>query len=64
MLNETKMKEYDEYLVDRESRELKGNLTDKEKAENAALKADKALVAEIFKNRIVYLMNKKLDMKN
>lgn len=49
MLNETKMKEYDEYLVDRESRELKGNLTDKEKAENAALKADKALVAEIFK---------------
>ena len=34
MVNETKMKEYDEYLVDRESRELKGNVTDKEKKQS------------------------------
>ena len=49
MLNETTLKQYDDYLVDRESRELKGTLTNEEKAEDAALKADKALVSEIFR---------------
>lgn len=49
MLDEKTLKQYDDYLVDRESRALKGTLTNKEKEEDAALKADKALVAEIFK---------------
>lgn len=51
MLDEKKLKEYDEYLVDRESRKMKGTLTNKEKAEDAAIAAEKAWVANFFKAR-------------
>lgn len=48
MLNEETLKQYDEYLVDRESRAMKGTLTNEEKQEDAALAADKAFVADFF----------------
>ena len=50
MLDEKKIREYDEYLVDRESRKIKGTLTDKEKEEDEAIKAEKAHVNSLFKN--------------
>ncbi|MBQ8218417.1 MAG: hypothetical protein IJZ79_01370 [Bacilli bacterium] len=50
MLDEKKLKEYDDYLVDRENRKMKGTLTNEEIAEDNAIKAEKAFVANFFKN--------------
>lgn len=49
MLDEKKLREYDEKLFDREARKMNGSLTKEELAEEAAIKAEQAVVAEFFK---------------
>lgn len=48
MLDEKKLREYDEYLVDRENRRLKGKLTKEELEEEAALEKEKEIVKKYF----------------
>lgn len=48
MLDENKLKEYDERLVEYESRKLKGMLTNKELEEEKALNTEKELVSKFF----------------
>jgi len=50
MLDEKKLRQYDEYLFDRENRKMKGKLTNEELAEEKALEAEKAYVSNFFKS--------------
>ena len=50
MLDEKKLREYDEYVADYESRKIKGLLNDEEIAEDDAVEAEKAFVKDFFKN--------------
>ena len=49
MIDQVTLTKYDMYLMDREERESRGELSDKEKAELSEFNATLALVKAIFK---------------